>query len=397
MTSWIVDNAEKRKIAYSAHTGDIAENWNNGDGTNEEQQAQATREFEFASTQMKKLDDAGIPNGVLPGNHDNLRGANADLYNTYFGASRYEALSRTTDAPFYGDNQGAGDDNTNHYDLFTEGGQDFIALYLGYNVNQTEMDWANRILKANKGRNAILLTHDYLKPSQKPDGSDAPHTDEGERLFKNVVAPNENVFLVLAGHTHGNGLNIKKDVGVKNRNVVEMLADRQFFQIDGERRAGFLRLLQFDTDRAELSVNTYSPYLDNHNAIEFDTQAGRDYTESVDEFTVPIDLNSRTTAFRTDALQLATEVPRAIGSDAVQTGEEATTQWKGLSPNTRYGWFTRASDQDTGTQVSPVFTFTTGERGNGGKDGGKDQSRPGMDDPRYKNTKERFRVASQDG
>ena len=47
--------------------------------------------------------------------------------------------------------------------------------------------------------------------------------------------PNQNVFLTLSGHVHGVGLNIKRDVGVKGRTVVEMVANHQFFEI--ERRA----------------------------------------------------------------------------------------------------------------------------------------------------------------
>ena len=36
------------------------------------------------------LDDAGMPNSVLPGNHDNKRGITNELFNEYFGPDRYD-------------------------------------------------------------------------------------------------------------------------------------------------------------------------------------------------------------------------------------------------------------------------------------------------------------------
>jgi len=184
--------------------------------------------------------------------------------------------------------------------------------------------------------------------------------DDGVDIYEQVVVPNENVFLVLSGHTHGVGLNVKRDVGVKGRVVVEMLANHQFFELpNGQRRVGHLRLLQFHLD-GRLSVNTYSPFLKDHNAVEFDTQPGRHYDESADEFVVPIDLPGRTTSLRTDAIGVAVRSNAVLGTATIASGGTAKVTWSGLAAGTVYGWYARATDPQGFLAESSVYTFTTG-------------------------------------
>ena len=119
------------------------------------------------------------------------------------------------------------------------------------------------MLAEHRDRKAVVLTHSYLEPSNAPDGRGGELTsDDGQTIFDEVVLPNPNVFLTLSGHTHGVGLNIKRDVGAKGHVVVEMLANQQFYELleNGERRVGHLRLLQVDLTRGRISVNSYSPY-----------------------------------------------------------------------------------------------------------------------------------------
>ena len=58
------------KIEFATHTGDIIQNFVDP----EQNDDRARREFERASAIQSILDDAGVPNSVLPGNHDNRRG-----------------------------------------------------------------------------------------------------------------------------------------------------------------------------------------------------------------------------------------------------------------------------------------------------------------------------------
>ncbi len=375
LVQWVVDNADERGIEYVAHTGDIIENYTRLPA-DDAMAAQVRGEYEFSSAAQRLLDEAGIPNGVLAGNHDNLTGSDdgpGALYNAYYGPDRYEALSAGWADASYGGPWREGD-NQNHYDLFTAGGLDFVAVYLSYGVTDEEAAWADGVLEQFADRNAILLAHDYLAPSTNPDGRGAPFsTPDGRLLYSKVVEPNPNVFLVLSGHEHGVGINVKKDVGTPGNGVVELLADYQFYEVTAEEAglteiggyapdqglrlgASYLRLLQFDVDRSEMIVDTYSPWLENFGATEYDDR--QRYNGLEDDFTVPVDLTTRTTSLATDAVALYAPAEE-IGSVTVASGELATVTWGDLEPGTTHAWAVTAASASGGVAVSPVSTFTT--------------------------------------
>jgi hypothetical protein len=70
IVDWIAENADSRKISYVAHTGDVIEN-NIRKPATPELERQIIGEFELSSRQQGVLDAAGVPNGVIAGNHDN--------------------------------------------------------------------------------------------------------------------------------------------------------------------------------------------------------------------------------------------------------------------------------------------------------------------------------------
>lgn len=387
MADWIVDNAAERKIEYVVHAGDIVQN-SGGD------EARARREFQFASDVMDRYGAAGLPYGVLPGNHDN-EGGGERLYNEYFGPDRFESATATADQDYYAGPWRAGD-NANHYDLFSAGGIDFMAVHLGWSATQEEIDWVNQVLAAHRDRKAIFVTHSYLVPSGAPDGrgdrlsggvaDDGRPGEQGQEFLEQIVLPNENVFLVLSGHHHGVAQNVRRDVGADGRAVVELLGNYQDFEVDGERRSGHFRLLQFDVDRSEVAVDTYSPTLDDHNADEFDVPRRR-YEPQADEFTFPVDLPTRTTGFGTDEVTVEVRTGRAIGSDRIASGAQAAVTWRDLAPRTEYAWYARAADDFGGVAESDVVTFMTGPGkpggpGGPGRPGGPGEGVPGGGDGR---------------
>lgn len=380
LTRWIKDNAGERKIAYVAHTGDITQN-NIRQPTTPEERQQMLGEFEVSSEQQRILDRAGVPNGVIAGNHDNWAGRQDGpeaTYNQYYGPDRYAELSKGWEHASYGGPWREGD-NQNHYDLFSAGGLDFVVVGLSYGVTREEARWADSVFKRFPDRNGILLSHDYVAPSTQPDGRTAEYAGvDGSALFKQVVQPNPNVFLVLAGHYHGVGTNVKPQVGEIGGGVVEMLADYQAYTVSAERLglveiggydptdqlrfgASFLRMLQFDVERAEMSVDTYSPFLDNFGATEFDTSPRYNGTE--DNMVLPVDLTSRTTSFQTDSMALYTPT-RVIGRDTVSSGEVASVRWRDLRPSTAYAWTVTARSAGGGVTSSlPSFFVTADARG----------------------------------
>lgn len=309
MTEWIAANADERKIAYVGHTGDLIQNWIVSTDSVE----RARDEFVLASEAQAVLDRAGIPNGVLPGNHDNKWGIDGGrLFNEYFGPERYAQASDDWDDASYG-GPWRGDDNSNHYDLFSAGGLDFVALHLGFGVTADAIAWADEVLTTYSDREAIVLTHYYLHASTRADGRAERYGDPGDaRRIRPLVESHDNVVLVLGGHSSGVAWQINRSN--PHRPTLELSSNYQTYEIDGERSTGFLRLLQFDVDAGEVTVNTYSPRLDVHGATDFDATATRDYAPSVDQFSLPIKLSSRTTTFSTALIAVAS-------SSGADTGE----------------------------------------------------------------------------
>jgi hypothetical protein len=408
-TEWIKNNAAARKIKYTAHTGDVIENdyydplKKDGSGNlvypglNEE----VDKELAFTSGAQKVLDDAGLVNQVIAGNHDNQLGAETgptSRFSSTFSADRYYQASKLwpadQKASFHtwdettaadGSTTVAGKDSQNNYVLFSAGGLDFVAVGLSYGVTAEEAAWASSIFARYHDRNGILLTHAYLAPSSNPDGRGAGFSADGSRLYSQVVTANPNVFLVLAGHEHGVGTNLKTGVGVTvAHNVVELLADYQFYTVtaaelfpgkadasgnidlngDGvtdhkatdrlQFGASFLRLLQFDVARSEMHVDTYSPLLKNFGATEYDT-ANR-YNGAEDNMVLPVDLSSRTTSFGTDGLTLVTPGETVIGEATARSGWPASVTWSGLVEGQVYAW-TATSRNASGEKLGTVDQF----------------------------------------
>ncbi|MFI2376281.1 metallophosphoesterase [Streptomyces sp. NPDC018964] len=379
VTRWIAAHKDERKIAYVAHTGDIIEN-NIRKPADEATQRQVVGEMEVSSRQQRILDDAGVPNGVIAGNHDNQSGTENGpdaLYNRYYGPDRYRALSDGWRHAEYGGPWKPGD-NQNHYDLFSAGGVDFVVVGLSYGVTKEEAAWAASVFARHPDRNGILLSHDYLAPSDSPDGRGARFSaPDGAMLYKTVVQDNPNVFLILAGHEHGVGTNVKPKVGEVSHGVVELLADYQFYTVSADRLgltevggyqpddqlrfgSSFFRMLQFDVDRSELTVDTYSPLLDEFGATEYDADHRYDGTE--DNMVLPVDLDTRTTSFRTDSLALYDPV-RVIGRDRADSGGTASVTWRNLKPGTAHAWFVTARSAGGGVTASEPSVFVTKDAG----------------------------------
>ncbi|WP_234661028.1 metallophosphoesterase [Agromyces marinus] len=375
IVDWIAGNADERKISYVAHTGDLIENNIRAPQTDEMRQ-QIIGEWEVSSRQHDVLDAAGIPSGVVAGNHDNQSGTENGpdaIFNDYFGPENSEAAAASWTQAQYGGPWREGD-NQNHYDLFSAGGLDFVVVGLSYGVTREEAEWANGVFEQFSDRNGILLTHDYLAPSTEPDGRDAPFAaPDGSMLYNTVVEDSPNVFLILAGHEHGVGTNVKPRVGEIDRGVVELLADYQFYTVSADRLglteiggyrpddqlrfgASFLRLLSFDVDRSVMHVDTYSPLLDEFGATEYDDR--HRYDGSEDETVLPVDLTSRVTTLRTDSL--AVFVPSAVvGESTVASGEVASVEWTRLKADTAYAWIVTASSAGGGTSTSEPSVFLT--------------------------------------
>jgi predicted MPP superfamily phosphohydrolase len=226
-TEWIVQNENILNIVFVAHLGDIV-NVSSQD-----------YQWQNADNAMSIL-DGKVPYGILPGNHDV-----GTEYERYFPASRYEWYS------YWGGSYDS--TNKNNYQLFSAGGMDFIALNLQYNPPTDVLSWADNVLSEYSDRRAIISTHSYLN-------TNGSFTDTGgTRIYNNVVVPENNVFLVLCGHMHGEAR--RSDNNLENKTVYQLLSDYQSLANGGN---GWLRIMKFVPSENTIYVKTYSPYLDQY-------------------------------------------------------------------------------------------------------------------------------------
>jgi len=344
-TQWIAENQEEMKIKYVLHTGDLV-----NISTDESQ-------WNYADQFMGVLDEHNIPYGVLAGNHD-VNQVNNDYtdYYRYFGADRFE------DKPYYGESYF---NNRGHYDLISAGGNDYIMVYLGWGVTDEGIQWVNDVLARHPDRKAILNFHEYLLAT----GTRHPL---GEKLYNEIVVPNENVFAVLSGHYHEAQTFIDEiddnGDGTPDRTVYQMLAD---YQAGPEGGQGYMRLLHFDQDNQRIIVNTYSPYLDDYNYYDTDDHPDKD------EFIINMDLNAVEKQVATDYFSVNVYTDSEIGKDeGVESGEIAETVWEGLANGNIYSWYAVVEDDHTGKTVSDIWSFTKQAAGSDSEDENESENPP---------------------
>lgn len=286
LLKYSVDLFSNKKAGYLIHTGDIVDTPGSG--------ADALNEWKFADKIHKILDDAGMPNGIIAGNHD-TGNYPPDLSNftKHFGASRFE------NNLWYGGNL---DNNACHYDLITLAGTDYLFMYFSNGVEAEErtIAWANAVCKAYPDRTVIICVHPYISSQGQYVENDlnpsAYNDSRAAEIIEYIIKPNSNVAAVFCGHDHG-AQHLKRDLG-DGRYIWEILSDYQFaetgddpqhvingIKCDGE---GYLRLITFGKDGA-MDQTTYSPIHDDYNFFD----------ETEDTFSVTLQAGKNTVKLTT--------------------------------------------------------------------------------------------------
>ncbi|WP_338751750.1 S-layer homology domain-containing protein [Bacillus sp. FJAT-52991] len=345
MTEWTVDQKEEMNIKYVFHTGDLVD------------EADQEYQWKYADEYMGYLDKGNVPYGVLAGNHDvGHKTGDYNEYGKYFGETRFK------DKDYYGESY---KNNRGHYDLISSNGNDFIMIYMGWGVNDEDIAWMNEVLAKYPDRKAILNFHEYLLVS----GNRSPI---GDKVYNEVVLPNENIIAVLSGHYHDSEtlvdeIDDDKD-GKTDRKVYQMLADYQGGPEGGQ---GFLRIMQVNPVENKIYMKTYSPYLDKYNYYDMSEYPGKD------EFVIETDLTPKEKVVATDSFEANVFTDKKIGEQTgVKDQQTPEVPWNNLEANKEHGWYVTVKDEFEGEVRSDVWTFTTkaketggGNPGNGG-DGG---------------------------
>lgn len=351
MNRWLVDNADKLRIEYLIHTGDIIDD------------CDMLYEWENADKAMRILDEAGLPYGILGGNHDVAAGlARYDNYSAYFGEERF--LSQ----PTYG---GSYRNNSGHYDLISAKGQDFIIVYMSWNVYQDEIDWLNSVLQQYGDRKAILCFHTYTRAKYNGSGL----LDYfGQILQKEVVAKNPNVFAVLNGHYSGSSYETAMfdddGDGVNDRAVYQICTDYQSYAEGGSE---YIKFLYFDLDNNRIYMNSYSPYLNDFNVYEnaeveiLNREGAR--AINVDKMVLDVEFDTSEQSILENSFSAYVFTNELLGTAQLDKDSgEAAIELNGLKSGTEYSWYAVVTNADGAELKTGVYTFTTEGKANSASD-----------------------------
>jgi hypothetical protein len=269
-TRWIVRRRSAEHIALVVHEGDIVD-------------ADEARQWQRAATSLHELDGV-VPYVLSAGNHDYRRsGARIDRrtsLNEYFPEAGFaeNAWFKGTYEPGHVENSFA---------VVDAPGGPWLILSLEFGPRDAVLAWADGIAARYAVLPAIVVTHAYLYSDDsrydhvsRPDQMWNPHlyladtgagdVNDGEEIWRKLVARNDNILFVLCGHELGDGVGRLTSRRPDGTAVHQLLANYQTGALGGE---GFLRLMRFFPAERRVAVRTYSPYED-----RFKTDADNEFT-----------------------------------------------------------------------------------------------------------------------
>lgn len=242
-TQWIVDHLDTERIRFVSHVGDIVDD-------------NVPRQWQVAREAMDRL-HGRVPYGFSVGNHDMTSGGDSSLFKEYFPASRFE------DFEWYVGNY---QDNSSSCQLFSAEGLDFVIVHLECNAPDDVLEWADRMLVRYRLRRAIVTTHMYLGPRDKPvkpeDYFDAPkdrmlwtkrHGDRGnspQQMWEKCFQKHANLFMICCGDQSRTQTMHRTVQGRHGNPVHEVLCDYH---------EGSLRVYRFIPSEDRIQAWTYRP------------------------------------------------------------------------------------------------------------------------------------------
>jgi len=230
-TSWIVANKTAENIVFVTGEGD------NTNGASDTQWANAMAGW----NQLNSV----VPYSISIGNHDTYTTAPQTHGTGVANSLYYMGNPAQQGGSAYG---GTSSDGQSFYQIFSAGGLNLLHLNLKYNpTDSSTVTWAQGILSANSGKPTMVTTHDYMN-------TDGSRSGVGNSVWSSLINNNSQIFMVLAGHNHGESR--RMDTNLAGKQVPQILADYQSLANGGD---GYLRKIQFDPTNSKISVSTYSP------------------------------------------------------------------------------------------------------------------------------------------
>jgi len=251
-TEWIKRSAAALRTRFVFHTGDIT-------------QMDRPEEWKIARDALSVLDGV-LPCALCVGNHDMgcVLGGSPWGKTAVRRDSRFDEFfpaSRVRDKPWFG----AAKDGSlaNAWYRLDAGGLRLMVLCLEFKPREATLAWADSVVTSHPERRVIVLTHGYMRPH----GSDnaltalpyAVEGNDGPALWRRFISRHANIFLVLCGHTQGEGMRVDK--GAHGNDVYQVLADYRHLEYGGE---SWLRYMVFRPQARRIEVYTYNPALDEY-------------------------------------------------------------------------------------------------------------------------------------
>ncbi|VCU68523.1 hypothetical protein PIGHUM_00577 [Pigmentiphaga humi] len=292
---YLVDQREEKRLVFATFVGDIVQH---GDGrfrTKADGQFvhwDSRAEWDHANRAVAILSRSPIPFGMSPGNHDYdnyswwngpggpgparpLSGGRA--WDFYFGPQSRHFAGK----PWYG---GSFNQGLNSYQRFTGGERRFLHLSLEMQPPPAALAWAQAVIDDHPGLPVIVTTHEWLSPGKTERSNGYPSYFAGsnhlppDQVWERFVRRNPAIFLILSGHNWtptvngvSQGQNLRVDRNDAGYPVYQVLQDYQGNTIGPDGKAGsanggagWLRFIEFDTDRRKLRFYTYSPLLERY-------------------------------------------------------------------------------------------------------------------------------------
>lgn len=252
---WIIENQEALNVQMVAHVGDVVYDYDKDED-----------QWDRAAQTLERLDEYDIPFLISPGNHDYKRDErDSTMFNDWFPLSRFENME-TYQGAFETDKS----DSTYH--VVESGSFPLLILALEYAPRDEVLQWANDVVDEYDQHHVIVVTHGYLYHDNSlidEDNSKRAETrfpydsniNEGDDIWEKLIRENENIFMVLCGHTGsssdpvGNRVS-KNDYG---NNVYQQMLNYQRFTMTDN---GYLKVLQFFPDDDLIIVSSWSPWFD---------------------------------------------------------------------------------------------------------------------------------------
>lgn len=233
---YIDENRSNARIVAVAGTGDIV---NCGDEISE---------WENAKRGYDIIDATGLPYAPVIGNHDydswcisGFSSRSAVNYNSYFGPSRFAGKS------WYGGHFPA-NSNENFFIRFSVDGRDYVVLALEHIPREAALDWARQVVVNHADSQVIIIINEFLT-------TEGLRNTRGQVVWDRLIRPHSNVIAVLDS---SGGTRRRLDVTDSGSRVPQMSSGYQWEEAGG---SGYMRLLRFRPARKEITVTTYSPYL----------------------------------------------------------------------------------------------------------------------------------------